>query len=402
MKNIKEEFLGTHNNLAQHYSKFKVTERILLSGHSHQAWPDVAFEGIQECWEDASSLVDLKWSKVLNKIEDVKTGYRLLMNDDIGEMSFAQSTHELLVKLFSALDFTKKNKIILTDTEFYSVTRQINRLAETELINPVFVVANPVSDLPERMAEKIDSKTAICIISSIFFKSGLKVRDFSPLVEKCEKEGVPLLIDAYHSLNASEFDIKKLKLENAFITGGGYKYCQLGEGLGFLRFPPGVNLRPVITGWFSRFQELSNMQNSEKTQYGEGGLLFAGATFEPVSFYRASRVFRFFKENELNISEISELYKTMNLSIISEFLNKEINPQIIKIKDDVSIDERGGFVSFESNFAGLFYESLMKNNIYSDFRGNILRLGPAPYISESQIKEAIFTLAKIALTIKIN
>ena len=35
------------NPLASHYSRFRVTDRILLTGHSHQAWPDVAFEAQQ-------------------------------------------------------------------------------------------------------------------------------------------------------------------------------------------------------------------------------------------------------------------------------------------------------------------------------------------------------------------
>ena len=30
---------------------------------------------------------------------------------------------------------------------------------------------------------------------------------------------------------------------HAFVVGGGYKYCQLGEGNAFLRFPPGCELR---------------------------------------------------------------------------------------------------------------------------------------------------------------
>ena len=42
-------------------------------------------------------------------------------------------------------------------------------------------------------------------------------------------------------------------LADAFVTGGGYKYCQLGEGNAFLRVPPGRQMRPVLTGWFAEF-----------------------------------------------------------------------------------------------------------------------------------------------------
>ena len=33
-------------DLAVHYSRFRVAERLLLTGHSHQAWPDGGFEGV--------------------------------------------------------------------------------------------------------------------------------------------------------------------------------------------------------------------------------------------------------------------------------------------------------------------------------------------------------------------
>ena len=51
------------NDLARHYSRFRVTERVLLTGHSHQAWPDAGFEAQQRAWLDAAALVDDKWDE---------------------------------------------------------------------------------------------------------------------------------------------------------------------------------------------------------------------------------------------------------------------------------------------------------------------------------------------------
>ena len=38
------------NALASFYSRFRVADRLLLTGHSHQAWPDVAFDAQQRAW----------------------------------------------------------------------------------------------------------------------------------------------------------------------------------------------------------------------------------------------------------------------------------------------------------------------------------------------------------------
>ena len=61
------------NALAPHYSRFDVGgDRILLSGHSHQAWPDVAEQGLLECFADAASAVDRKWELAEAKVEAVR------------------------------------------------------------------------------------------------------------------------------------------------------------------------------------------------------------------------------------------------------------------------------------------------------------------------------------------
>ena len=41
-------------SIASHYSRFRVSERLLLTGHSHQAWPDFGFAAQQQAWLDAA------------------------------------------------------------------------------------------------------------------------------------------------------------------------------------------------------------------------------------------------------------------------------------------------------------------------------------------------------------
>ena len=69
------DITGHPNKLATHYSAFNVGKRLLLTGHSHQAWPDVAMEGIKKSWEDAALLVDEKWGKAFGKAQEVRDGF---------------------------------------------------------------------------------------------------------------------------------------------------------------------------------------------------------------------------------------------------------------------------------------------------------------------------------------
>ena len=92
------------------------------------------------------------------------------------------------------------------------------------------------------------------LVSSVLFETAEIVPGLDLVAARCARRGATLLVDAYHHLNVVPFDVRSLGLAEAFVTGGGYKYCQLGEGNCFLRVPPGCQLRPVLTGWFSEFE----------------------------------------------------------------------------------------------------------------------------------------------------
>src|SRR4029453_2268635 len=102
----------------------------------------------------------------------------------------------------------------------------------------------------------------------------------------CSTHGATLLVDAYHHMNVVPFDLHGLGLTDAFVTGAGYKYCQLGEGNGFLRIPEGCRLRAVLTGWCSEFAELDRSGSHASVAYGAGAAAFAGATYDPTAHYR--------------------------------------------------------------------------------------------------------------------
>ena len=79
-----DRLYASPNALASHYSVFRVHERLLLTGHSHQAWPDVGFDGQRQAWLDAAEHVDDKWDIAAEKASEVTVGYRRLMGGATG------------------------------------------------------------------------------------------------------------------------------------------------------------------------------------------------------------------------------------------------------------------------------------------------------------------------------
>ena len=67
-----EDLYQSPNRLAPFYSRFRVDRwpgegHLLLTGHSHQAWPDCAREGLLEGYDDAARFVDKKWDRAFTK-----------------------------------------------------------------------------------------------------------------------------------------------------------------------------------------------------------------------------------------------------------------------------------------------------------------------------------------------
>jgi kynureninase len=363
--------------LAKHYTRFRVTERILLTGHSHQAWPDVAFEAQQQAWLDAAELVDDVWDVAFEKANEVRRGFARLLDDAPDRVALAPNTHELVVRFLSALPLKKRPKLITTDGEFHTIRRQLDRLAE-EGMEVVKVPAVPATTLAERLAHVVDDKTAAVLVSAVLYTNAHIVPNLRATLEACERHGAELLVDAYHALNVIPFSMRGESIEGAYVVGGGYKYCQLGPGNAFLRFPADCALRPVVTGWFSEFTDLSQSPMSGRVGYGPGPARFAGATYDFTSHYRGAAVFKFWQDQKLTPTELRALSQRQIEALASA----------LGIETEIALHETGGFLALRRLDTPQVHKALREQGVWTDYRGDMLRLGPAPYVTEDQLDEA--------------
>jgi kynureninase len=380
------------NALAAYYSRFRVAERLLLTGHSHQAWPDVGFEGQIEAWNDAADLVDEKWSRALARADRVRGGFAELLGCPAAEIALGASTHDLLVRWLSALDLGRRPRLVTTDGEFHTVRRQLDRLAE-EGVEIVKVPSSPAASVAERLGAAADDRTAAVLVSAVLFANAHIVPHLDAVAARCRAVGTELLVDAYHALNAVPFRLESLGLAEAFITGGGYKYCQLGEGNCFLRVPPERDLRPVVTGWFSEFAELERSPRGG-VEYGKGPARFAGATYDPTSHYRAARVFDFFREHTLSPELLRDVSRHQVGLLAARFDALDLDPRVISRDRAVPLDGVAGFLALRSPRAPDLARALKARGVLTDVRGDLLRLGPAPYLSDRQLEAAMDALHK--------
>jgi kynureninase len=385
---------GSPNALAPHYSRFGVSQRLLLTGHSHQAWPDCGFDGHIRAWLDAAHHVDDKWEQAFVQAERVREGFGKLLGDAGGGIALGANTHELVVRLLSALPLRTRPRLLTTDGEFHSIRRQLDRLEE-EGLTIVRVPEAPLDSLATRLSRAVDDRTALVLVSAVFFDTGRIARGLADVAASCRRHGSRLLVDAYHALNVVPVSLADEGLGDAFVVGGGYKYCQLGEGNCFLRIPPDTDLRPVVTGWFSEFTVLADRQHAERVAYGQGADRFAGATYDPTSHYRAVAVFDFFGERGLTPALLREVSQHQIGLLASAFDALDLDPAVLSRDRACPLDDVGGFLALRSPVATALVRSLHARGVWSDARGEVLRLGPAPYLSDRQLRDAMGLLEEV-------
>jgi kynureninase len=387
-----DELRRTPNALAEHYSRFRVGERLLLTGHSHQAWPDVAMDGQLEAFTDAATAVDGKWELALAKADEVRRGFSGLLADHDGAIALGANTHELVVRFLSSVDLLERPRLVTTDGEFHTLRRQLARLAEAG-VEVVRVPAEPVATLAERLAAEVRAGTAAVLVSSVLFATARIVPHLDGLAAVCRERGVELLVDAYHQLGVVPMSVRGL--DDAWLVGGGYKYLQLGEGNCFLRLPPHAQrLRPVITGWYAEFDELAG-RGSGRVGYASGGTRFAGSTYDPTSHYRAARVFAFFAVHGLTPAFLREISLHQNGLLAKRFDELNLPDEVLTRDRSAPREAFGGFLSLRGPAAGQLQRKLAERGVLTDSRGEYLRFGPAPYLSDEQLDQAIATLGEV-------
>lgn len=383
-------------SLARHYTRFRVADRLLLTGHSHQAWPDVAREGLLEAYDDAALAVDQKWERAFAKADRVRDGFRALLGDPdpSGDIALGGSAHELVVRFLSALDLRNRPRIVTTDGEFHSARRQLDRLGE-EGIEIVKVATQPVVTLAARISAVVDDRTAAVVVSSVLFETSQVVPDLRAVAAACEAFRTELLVDVYHQLGVVPLSLDEASLSDAWIVGGGYKYLQLGEGNCFLRIPPyAAGLRPVVTGWYAEFGDLDHA-SAGTVGYGPGATRFAGSTYDPSSHYRASRVLDFFAEQGLTPPRLREISLHQRGLLASAFDDLDLPDDVVTRDRETPADGFGGFLTLFSSQAASLQTALAERGVRTDSRGQHLRFGPAPYLTDEQLAMAMAALGEV-------
>ena len=118
-----------------------------------------------------------------------------------------------------------------------------------------------------------------------------------------------------------------------------------------------------------------------------------------MSHYRAAAVFGFFREKGLSVDRLraANLAQIRRLAAGVDAL--DLDSAILSRDRDARLSRRGGFLTMDTPRAGEICCKLRGRGVYADFRGRVLRLGPAPYVTGEQLDEAVAVLGEVVGTL---
>ena len=380
-----------------HFSRFLAgPPRLHFAAHSHHFWPDASWEGHERAWLDAAEHADQKWSVVFGEVVPRAQAHvaRVLNLADPNTIAFAPSTHEFLLRLFSTFDPSRGPvRILTTDGEFHSFVRQSRRWEEAGLATVERVPLEPFVTFPDRFRERVRAGEYEWLFTSqVFFNSGYVLEDLAQIVAEVPNDDALVMIDGYHGFFALPTNLAPVE-KRAFYTFGGYKYAMTGEGACFLHCPPGYAERPVSTGWFAGFDQLSE---GASVSYAPDGRRMLGATFDPTGIYRFVAVQDHWQRVGLHVEQIHAHVMRMQrlfLARLEEIAAPELT--LANLLPDISFLNRGHFLTLRTSEAIAWQRRLLESGIVTDARGDRLRFGFGIYHDEEDVTKLVVRLRGI-------
>lgn len=350
--------------------------RISFLAHGHHLWPDASLDGQIAAWSDASNLAGRKWDRVLGPVwleaqRHVASELNLPSPDTI---TFAGNAHDILVRIVSAVP-RNPVRLLTSDREFLSATRQFKRWAETGTAQVTY--AKPEEIEATAAAGNFD----LIYLSQIFYDSGLE-SDWRKAALLSRPEGPWVVIDGYHGFMALPTDLSRIA-DRAFYIAGGYKYAMAGEGVGILHAPPGFAPKPEITGWFAQNGRDPSIPDRE-VWFPDDARRFLGSTFDPSGLYRFNAIRNRLDAEKLDTATAANHAKGLQLAFLLE-----ARLPGVELLNSPGSGAGARFLAYRGSDAETIRRQLGAKGIDVDARGQLLRIGFSIYHDHSDVRQLI-------------
>src|SRR5579863_6808987 len=245
-----------HPELETYRSEFPILQRkTYLNSCSLGALSQRSMQNLAEFMEMWNEWGAHAWYEIwMGEIEKARRKFAAIIGAQVHEVAIAPNVSVALSSISTALDYSKRNKVVMADMDFPTLAYQWlvkERLGvECHFVESTDHIYTP----PELFKHEVDDKTALVATSRVFFTSGY-IQDVRAVADIAHKNGAFLLIDDYQGTGQIPIDVVAQDID--FLVTGTLKWLMGGPGLAFVYIREGLipQLQPTLTGWFGHREQ---------------------------------------------------------------------------------------------------------------------------------------------------
>ena len=359
-------------------SRFPIFERLTyINSCSQGALSDsvrAAYDHYLTGWDERGA----PWEYWVERTETARATFARFVGGEPDDVAVTTSLSAGVSPLASAIDFTARPKVVISDFEFPTIGQiwhaQELRGAKVSIVPP---------DL-DAFAAAIDEQTAVVSITAVCYRNGARL-PVEEIAKIAHEQGSLVVLDAYQAIGTYPLDVRELGVD--VLAAGVLKYLLGSAGLGFMWLRPGLSERlvPTQTGWFAD----QNIFEMDITDYSPSPTArrFQSGTPPVPSIYAGIAGLELMEE--IGVAETRVHVTALNERLIAGV--DDLGGVVVTPRDPA---RRGALVCIRSTDAPQLVAALEEDGIVTSERDGNLRVSAHAYNTEADIDTVLAGLAR--------
>jgi kynureninase len=362
-----------------------LSRKMYLNSCSLGALSHRAEARIRQFHEDWHNYGASAWYEIwLGRIADLRRRVAAMLGVADNELAITHSTSTALSSIASAIDYSKRNRVVVAELDFPT-------LAYQWMIRPGVEVVHVPSDdgatiSPERFAEYVDERTAIVATSHVFYATGA-IQNLRAIGDIAHKHGALFLVDAYQGIGQIPINLSNSNVD--IYVAGPLKWLLGGPGLAYLYVKSSLieKLTPQIAGWFGAQNQFSfDIKHFEFRDDARRFELGTPALHMVHSALGGQEII-----DEVTVPRIRERNQ-----YLTELLIERARAAGFKIRGASQREDRSAIVMIAMDNPSGAVGHLAERGIIVDYRPGHVRVSPHFYNLESELEMVVDQLVKWA------
>jgi selenocysteine lyase/cysteine desulfurase len=190
----------------------------------------------------------------MGRLADLRASVEGFTRAAPGSVALLPSTSVALSVIGESVDYTRRNRVVISDLDFPTLAYQWAVKPEVEVV--MVRSEDGVGIHPDQFSQVVDERTAFLATSHVFFATGFR-QDMDELARIAHGAGALCLIDGYQGAGNTHLDLSGTAVD--FYTTGPLKWLLGGPGLAYLWVNPSRlgETEPRITSWFAHADQFA-------------------------------------------------------------------------------------------------------------------------------------------------